>query len=250
MLLGYFGENYTEPNCDGCDVCFGDVEMVDQSLPAQKLLSSVIRASQLSPVSFGLVHHSAILRGDETEAITRWGHNALSTFGIGKELTSAEWSRLGRSLAVRGLLAVGEGQYSTVSITSDGIQFLKTRPALLLPKKRKLPEKKRKRSGSPFQSVDDSLFERLRALRLELAKAKNVPAYHIFGDATLQEMALRRPQSEALNKQLARKRPKNTPFDIHQVALHYWSISNGSRIRENFDAVLVTGVPSACGEVF
>jgi ATP-dependent DNA helicase RecQ len=196
MLLGYFGEQYAETNCDSCDVCFGDVEMVDQSLPAQKLLSSIVRASQVSPVSFGLAHHAAILRGDETEAIRRWGHTSLSTFGVGKELSSAEWSRLGRSLAVRGLLAVGEGQYSTVSITSDGIQFLKARPALLLPKQRKLPEKKRKRSGSAFQGVDDSLFEKLRALRLELAKARNVPAYHIFGDATLQEMAARRPQSE------------------------------------------------------
>lgn len=59
-----------------------------------------------------------------------------------------------------------------------------------------------------------------------------------------------RPQSEALNKKFARKRPKNTPFDIHQIALHYWSISHDSRIRENLDAVVVTGGPSACEEVF
>jgi len=195
MLLGYFGEDFSSANCDNCDVCFGDVEMIDQSLPAQKLLSSLIRASQLSPVSFGLGHHAAILRGEETEAVSRWGHEKLSTFGVGKELGAAEWSRLGRSLAVRGLLAVSDGQYSTVSVTADGIQFLKTRPALLLPKQRKALEKKRKRSGSFLRSGSETIFEKLRAVRLEIAKRKNVPAYHVFGDATLQEMASRSPRT-------------------------------------------------------
>ena len=195
MLLGYFGEDFPSTNCDNCDVCFGDVEMLDQSLPAQKLLSSLIRASQLSPVSFGLGHHAAILRGEETEAVSRWGHEKLSTFGVGKELAAAEWSRLGRSLAVRGLLAVSDGQYSTVSVTADGLQFLKTRPALLLPKQRKALEKKSKRSGSFLRSGSESIFEKLRAVRLEIAKRKNVPAYHVFGDATLQEMAARSPRT-------------------------------------------------------
>lgn len=200
LLLNYFSEEYPEPNCGGCDNCQSPREVFDGTLVAQKLLSCVLRANQASRWQFGLGHYCDILCGASTEKILKQGHQNLSTYGIGTEMKKPEWQAIGRELTRMGFLkteAIGMG--TTLSVSEQGIAALKDRKKFTLT--RPLPVKEaRTRGAGPAKAgdidCDDMLFHALRALRRELADARGVPPYVIFGDVALRHMARAYPVNE------------------------------------------------------
>ena len=201
-LLEYFGETYvaSAPNghgCGGCDNCLEPRETYDGTVVAQKLLSCVYRVSEASRFGVGLNHIVEVLTGASTEKVRRWGHDSLSTYGIGKGTSRQEWSAIGRELIRLGLLGQSSGEYPTLELTRDGIDFLKARRSIMLTRPLVVPKARRgadTRAGEI--ECDERLFERLRMLRKEIADERGVPAYVIFGDNTLRQMARDYPEDE------------------------------------------------------
>jgi ATP-dependent DNA helicase RecQ len=201
-LLAYFGEGLPGGGCGGCDNCLEPPETFDGTLEAQKLLSSVYRARQASyrgDASFGIAHHAELLTGVVSERAAKWGHERLSTFGIGTEHSRAEWLLVGRELLRLGLLRLAGGEYPTVELTEEGLAALRSRRSVQLTRlpaaagRPTVPDKKRREGAI---ECDEALFERLRALRREIADARGVPAYLVFGDATLRALAREYPATE------------------------------------------------------
>jgi ATP-dependent DNA helicase RecQ len=189
-LLGYFGETFGADNCGACDNCLEPRETFDGTLAAQKFLSCVYRILQHSRFSVGMNHVAEVLTGADTEKIRRWGHDRLTTYGIGRELARPQWSAVGRELIRLGYLAVAEGEFATLEVTEQGMNILRKRQKVMLTKPMEGPKAKRvatRREGEI--ACDEILFERLRKLRKELADERGVPAYIIFGDTTLRAMA-------------------------------------------------------------
>jgi len=200
-LLKYFGETYpitpdgiggeTAPlqvSCDGCDNCLQPRETFDGTVHAQKFLSCVYRVHAKSGFAFGLNHVVDVLRGADTEAIRQRGHNELSTYGIGAELRRTEWQAIGRELLRLGLIECAPGKFATLSLTSEGLKALRNRTLIVLTKQIDIAEKNAQRRAGTIE-CDEVLFERLRALRRKLADDRKVPAYIIFSDVSLREMA-------------------------------------------------------------
>jgi ATP-dependent DNA helicase RecQ len=197
-LLGYFGEEFPVDNCGACDNCLEPRETYDGTLAAQKFLSCVYRILQHSRFSVGMNHVSEVLTGADTEKIRRWGHDQLTTYGIGRDLGRPQWSAVGRELIRLGYLAVAEGEFATLEVTEEGMNILRTRQKVMLTKPMDGPKAKRvtrRREGEI--ECDEILFERLRKRRKELADERGVPAYIIFGDTTLRAMAHYYPRSLA-----------------------------------------------------
>jgi ATP-dependent DNA helicase RecQ len=201
-LLAYFGEKYPDANCGACDNCVSPRDTYDGTVPAQKLLSSIIRARNASrdrAASFGLQHHIDVLLGQKNERIERWHHDQLSTFGIGSDLTRHEWSAIGRELLRLGFLEQATGEYATLEITEDGLSALRNRESITLTRAtvptatRTRRKKASKTSAEAAVPAGDELFEKLRTLRRRLADERNVPPYIIFSDTALREMAAQRP---------------------------------------------------------
>jgi ATP-dependent DNA helicase RecQ len=192
-LLGYFGEKFVAEDCGACDNCLAPLETFDATVPAQKLLSCVVRAKRAGDTTYGLQYIVDILVGADTEKIRARGHFNLTTYGIGTELARVEWIGIGRQLLQRGLLEELVGEYPTVDVTPAGMEFLRSRSTIQLSRMRvavsKVKVERRLREKSGTRACDEFLFEELRALRKRLADDKAVPAYIIFGDNTLREMA-------------------------------------------------------------
>ncbi len=196
-LLSYFGENAVQENCGNCDNCLFPREMVDGRLEAQKFLSCVARVKQKSGFSVGVSSIADILCGASSEKITRWGHHLLSTYGIGKEHSRKQWISIGRELLRLGLVMQDRERFNVLEITPTGREFLKNGgPVMLSEFLIKQDEKKLKaKARRDLGEYDEGLFEALRSLRRRLAGERGVPAYVIFGDATLQAMAREKPAS-------------------------------------------------------
>jgi ATP-dependent DNA helicase RecQ len=192
VLLKYFGEEFLKEQCDGCDNCLQPRETFDGTVPAQKFLSCVHRVRVKSGFAFGLNHVVDVLRGAETAAIRQRGHHELSTYGIGTELKRGEWQAIGRELLRMGLVECAPGKFATLSLTSAGMEALRTRMPIVLTKQIDISEKATRRRPGMIE-CDEVLFERLRALRQKLADERSVPAYIIFSDVSLREMARRFP---------------------------------------------------------
>ena len=193
-LLGYFGETFPLENCAACDNCAEPRETYDGTIPAQKFLSCVYRILQNSRFSVGLNHLTEVLTGADTEKIRRWGHDRLTTYGIGRDLPRPAWAAVGRELMRLGYIAVAEGEFATIELTEAGMNVLRTRQPITLTKPMDLPKAKRvttRREGDI--ACDEILFERLRTLRKTLADERRVPAYIVFGDTTLRAMARHYP---------------------------------------------------------
>jgi ATP-dependent DNA helicase RecQ len=191
-LLAYFGESAAP--CGNCDTCLDPPASFDGTLVAQQLLSCVYRTGQ----RFGAMHVIDVLRGEATEKVTQHGHETLSTFGIGRERSEREWRAITRQCIALGILEVDHEAYGALKLTSESRAVLKGERSIAL---RAWREAKRgSRRAKSVTSADLSgeaqqLFERLRAWRLEAARRHGVPAYVIFHDATLREIARARPSS-------------------------------------------------------
>ncbi|MGY0389576.1 DNA helicase RecQ [Nocardioides sp. WG-D5] len=200
QLLRYFGQA-SEP-CGNCDTCLSAPESWDGTVPAQKVLSTVIRLDrERNGQRFGAGQIVDILRGKETEKVRQFRHHELSVFGIGTDLAESDWHSVIRQLLAREMLAV-DNRYGVFSVAEPAGPVLRGEQQLML---RKEPPRQARRSGSgdrkPKVAAADlspkaaEVFERLRAWRGEVAKEQGVPAYVVFHDATLREIATRLPAS-------------------------------------------------------
>jgi ATP-dependent DNA helicase RecQ len=198
-LVGYFGEVYSRTDCGACDYCLEELEPLPEPVQlARKVLSCIARVEQ----RFGAAHVTNVLRGSTTEQIVSRGHDKLSTFGLLRDGSVAEVRGYIEQLAAHGFLRQTDGEFPVLVLTPTGVALLKdasSAPDLSLarlrrPVKGRLPKRARVETES-WQDVDRDLFERLRALRLDIARQRNVPPYVIFHDTTLREMARLKPAS-------------------------------------------------------
>ncbi|MCK2221816.1 DNA helicase RecQ [Actinomadura sp. ATCC 31491] len=211
MLLDYFGQQGSEP-CGNCDTCQSPPETWDGTVAAQKVLSAVFRLAKERRQKFGVGQVVDILLGKSTAKVLQHGHDSLSVFGVGTELGSQEWHGVVRQLLAQGLLAV-ESDYGALVLTEGSGDVLRGQRQVLLRRDTLRPPRTRgSGSGSSSSSASASgksrpaadlpaeaapIFERLRTWRASVAKEQGVPAYVIFHDATLREIATRRPSSLA-----------------------------------------------------
>ena len=193
-LLGYFGEQFEEEACDACDNCLSPRATFDGTLAAQKFLSCVYRIRERSRFGVGLNHVIEVLTGADTEKIRRWGHEQLSTYGIGSEHTRSEWGAIGRELVRLGLLRQTAEQFSILELTAEGRAALKERRRVTLTKPVSAPEPKAHRAGEI--ACDEALFESLVRLRKQLADERGLPPHILFSDVTLRQMARDYPGDE------------------------------------------------------
>lgn len=199
-LMAYFGETYTTENCGMCDNCRrGEQAQVDITVPAQKFLSCVARTGE----AFGANHVVDVLLGSQNEKVLKYGHQNLSTHGIGKELKRDQWHNIGRQLVQKGFLNV-EGEFSVLKLTSRAYEALKNREPIFGLIQEELAGRKAVEAvgaDAELLQFDKVLFDLLKTKRKELADAGQVPPYVIFPDRTLLEMAAYYPQSpDALGK--------------------------------------------------
>ena len=194
-LLSYFGDELTEP-CGNCDNCLEPQETWDATEAARKALSCVHRTGQ----RFGVNYLIDVLLGKDDERMRRFGHDRISTFGIGTDLAEKEWRAVFRQLVARGYLSVDAEGHGGLALDASCRPLLKGEESLLLGRQHlEAKRKSRKaRAGSPAAQVaGDPLFEALRSKRKELAQAQGVPPYVVFADKTLAAMVAERPQSLA-----------------------------------------------------
>jgi ATP-dependent DNA helicase RecQ len=190
-LLAYFGEEFSADDCGACDNCLSPRATFDGTLAAQKFLSCVYRIREKNGFGVGLNHVVEVLTGADTEKIRKWDHAQLSTFGIGKEHSRPEWAAIGRELIRLGLLRQTAEKFSVLEITNEGRAALKERKKITLTKPAAAPETKTHHVGEI--ACDEILFESLRELRKRLADERDVPAYIIFSDVSLRQMARNYP---------------------------------------------------------
>ena len=196
QLLAYFGETSTP--CGNCDTCLSPPESVDGTVPAQKLLSTIVRLERERGQRFGAGHLIDILLGKSTPRIVQNRHDEISTFGIGTDMSDQDWRGVVRQLLAQGLLAVNSDGYGTLVITPLSAEVLSGVRQVSLRKEVERPPKRSAKSrvavaNLPAEAV--SVFDALRAWRASEAKEQGVPAYVIFHDATLREVATLRPAS-------------------------------------------------------
>jgi ATP-dependent DNA helicase RecQ len=191
-LLEYFGERFSQQPCDGCDNCLQPRETFDGTVHAQKFLSCVYRIHARHGFGFGLNHVVDILRGADTEMIRQRRHNELSTYGIGRDLKRDAWQAIGRELSRLGFIECAPGRFATLTLTAAGREVLRSRRPITLTKQIDIAAHKEKPRAGAIE-CDELLFEQLRALRRKLADERDVPAYVIFSDVSLREMARNYP---------------------------------------------------------
>jgi len=203
-LLRYFDEASSE--CGNCDNCLHPPEVWDATDAARKLLSTIYRVQQMSGYGFGAGHIIDILRGKGTEKVVQRGHEGLSTFGIGADLSETQWRGVLRQLLAIGAVAVDAQAFNTLALTDASRAVLKGEVPVRLRQALAKPERRSRRSTSPNSSAkapavldaaQQQRYSALKAWRAEVAKEHNLPAYVIFHDATLVAIAQTAPQSLA-----------------------------------------------------
>jgi ATP-dependent DNA helicase RecQ len=191
-LLEHFGQPWTYGPCNACDVCLGKLEVMDDALViGQKILSCVLRVRE----NYGADYVSQVLTGSRDQRIVAAGHDQLSTWGLLSDFRKQQVRQWIEQLAGQGFL-VKEGEYNIVRVTDEGRRLLvgQVTPTLLRPaKETRAPSAAA--SVDSWDGVDRDLFDTLRKLRREEATERGVPAYIVFGDATLRDMARQRPTS-------------------------------------------------------
>jgi ATP-dependent DNA helicase RecQ len=194
-LLDYFGQA-SEP-CGNCDICLSPPVSFDGTVQMQKLLSSIYRVDQ----RFGAGHVIDVLRGTESDKVRQWRHDKLSTFGVGSETSEAEWRAVLRQAIALGLVMVDHDAYGSLKLTDDARPVLRGERSVQLRQYQKPVRQKRQAAKSKgyvesdLSTVEQAIFEKLRWWRVETARKHNVPAYVIFHDATMREIAKMKPAS-------------------------------------------------------
>ncbi|RXZ47662.1 DNA helicase RecQ [Agromyces fucosus] len=195
-LLGYFGQP-SEP-CGNCDTCLEPPASWDGTVPAQKLMSTIVRLQRERRQKFGAGHLVDILRGKETPRVRQYGHDALATWSIGQDLSDQQWRGVVRQLLAQGLLAT-HGEYGTLTVTDAAADVLSGKRVVKLRTEVDRPSRSRSTrattAAADLEPAQAELFEQLRAWRAGEAKEQGVPAYIVFGDATLRAVAVAKPAS-------------------------------------------------------
>ena len=193
FFLEYLDEEWLTENCGGCDNCLQPRERYDATEIAQKVLSAVIRTGE----RFGAAHVIDVLRGSKGERVLSQGHDQLTVYGIAASNSRDELRDLVEELKREGILAVADGEFPTLSVSPKGRQFLKDRKTLMLarPMQRRTASETRNRNAHDANDYDTSLYNELSALRRQIADQRGIPAYMIFGNRTLQDMARRAPRT-------------------------------------------------------
>lgn len=198
-LLNYFGQE--SGSCGNCDTCLEKPETFDGQIPAQKLLSTIVRLKRERNQAFGAGHLIDILRGSSNDRIRQQKHDALATYGIGADLSDQDWRSVVRQLLARGIL-VAQGDYGTLAPgeAAAGVLSGETPVPLRKDTMGRVSASRARKTSAASDAVaegDRSLFEALRVWRAETAKEIGKPAYIVFGDATLRALAELRPASIA-----------------------------------------------------
>jgi ATP-dependent DNA helicase RecQ len=196
-LLSYFGEDGGP--CGNCDTCLTPPQSFDATVQVQKLLSTIYRVDQ----RFGAGHVIDVVRGADSDKIRQWRHDKLSTFGVGSDTAEAEWRAILRQAIALGLVAVDHDAYGSLKLTEKARPVLRGERRIELRHYQKPQRQKRQSTRSSgftetqLSGAEQTIFEKLRWWRVETARKHNVPAYVIFHDATMREIAKRKPQSLA-----------------------------------------------------
>ncbi len=197
-LLDYFGQD--ADRCGNCDTCMTPPMTFDGTVVVQKLLSAIYRVDQ----RFGAMHVMDVLRGIDSDKVKQWRHEQLSTFGIGSDRSEAEWRAILRQTIALGLVSVDHDAYSALKLTDTAKPVLRGEQAIQLRQYQKPIKQKRASTSKPKGYVESDLskeeqaiFDKLRWWRVETARKHNVPAYVIFHDATMREIAKAQPSSLA-----------------------------------------------------
>jgi ATP-dependent DNA helicase RecQ len=195
-LLAYFGES-SQP-CGNCDLCQEGVERFDGTIEAQKAMSAIVRTGE----RFGVEHLIAILTGDLTENVQKYNHDRLPTFSVGKDRRANEWRSIFRQLSAIGLTQQNLMEHGRWTVTDEGWRVLKGEQRIELRKEMAAPAKGTKRdkraaaiASAVVGDADNALLAALKSLRAKLAQSQRVPAYVVFSDRTLIELATHRPDS-------------------------------------------------------
>jgi ATP-dependent DNA helicase RecQ len=189
VLLGFFGEETAE--CGHCDVCKGGVRLIDGTIDAQKAISAILRTSG----RFFFGHLANILAGKKTDAMTLHGHDKLKTFGVGANHTPAEWRGIYRQLLSAKLLLFDPTDRDRLGVSDEGMRVLRGQATFSLREDIVGRKKRRDKTTPPPAEANAEILAALKALRRDIARRQAQPAYVIFPDRTLIEMAARRPKS-------------------------------------------------------
>ena len=198
-LVGYFGDKYERDDCGACDYCLGELESMTGAVDlARKILSCVARVGQ----RFGAAHVANVLCGSENEQVLSRRHNELSTFGLLKDSAVPEVRGYVEQLLAQGFLRQTDDAFPVVALTNEGVELLRnpaSAPDLALSRQRRVVrERDQRRSrvvAEAWEGVDRDLFEKLRGVRMQIARSRGVPPYVVFHDTTLREMARVKPQT-------------------------------------------------------
>lgn len=198
-LVHYFSQTFGNTSCQACDYCLGEIETIEEPLiAAQKILSCVVRVRE----HFGADHVAHVLKGNPSDAVKRWQHQELSTFGLFQDQSISYIRSLIEQLVGQDFLK-REPEHSTLSVTALGKQTLRgeitpvlAKPVIAATKKKEIERKQKKIREEEWGDIDHDLFQALREKRAELAYRKGVPAFIIFGDKTLREMAHKQPLTD------------------------------------------------------
>ncbi len=198
-LLAYFGETLADP-CGNCDTCSDPVPVFDGTQAAQKALSAVARTGQV----FGVAHAIDVLTGNETDKIRQNGHDKIPTFGVGKEFDKSAWNAVFRQMVAMDLVGIDMARYGRLVLTPASWEVLKGSRKVEFRADAVRAARKAKKKLPPVlgAGVPDDVFQKLRALRREIATEQGLPPYVVFSDRTLQEMAANLPRTEVEFSQL------------------------------------------------
>ncbi|MDQ3487050.1 MAG: DNA helicase RecQ [Acidobacteriota bacterium] len=198
-LVSYFGDTYEKDDCGACDYCLGELESMSGAVDlARKILSCVARVGQ----RFGAAHVANVLCGSENEQVLSRRHNELSTFGLLKDSAVPEVRGYVEQLLAQGFLRQTDDAFPVVALTNEGVELLRNpavAPGLALSRQRRVArERDQRRSrveAEAWEGVDRDLFEKLRGVRMQIARSRGVPPYVVFHDTTLREMARLKPRT-------------------------------------------------------
>lgn len=198
VLLGYFGETLQAENCRNCDNCLRPATVEDRTADAIKFLFGVAKTQQ----RFGMRYVVDVLRGAKTQKVRDYSHNLLPIYGIGKHLSTEEWLHIGRALLHQGLLTETTDGYPVLRLNALSWEVLKKQRTVEIAAPIKLVQTRQASNTPSLEPAEEELFQRLRALRKQLADQQGVPPYVVFPDTSLRAMAQQRPQSRSHFEQI------------------------------------------------